>query len=247
MCVVCVFDVLSGKTLLAQAVSSVHGISFLSLSLASLLHSHIGESERALLSAFQRAQSVAPAVLFIDELDALFSATTASTSTTHTSSRLISTLCTLLDTIHSNRLPLLLLAASNVPQHLHPRLLLPSRFGLLLHVGLPTAVERVCMARRVMAEVGVVSDGSGGGAGMEGVERAVEEVTAGFTMADVRFLMSLCLRGREGGRVSESAVREARGRMSGSVSDEMARSLQRWEDSRRQQVRQRAQRVRESE
>lgn len=225
-CVHCV-----GKTLLAQAMSSVPGLSFLSLSLSSLLHSHIGESERALLAAFQRAQSVAPAVLFIDELDALFSATTA----TSTTSRLTSTLCSLLDAVHSQQLPLLLLAASNVPQLLEPRLLIPSRFGSCLHVGLPPAADRLAMARRVMAEVAVMCG--------EGVEAAVEELTVGFTMADVRFLMGLCLRGREGGTVSVADVREARSRMSGSVSADMAASLQRWEDKRRLQIRDRAQRV----
>ena len=224
-----------GKTLLAQAVSSVAGVSFLSLSLSSLLHSHIGESERALLAAFQRAQSVAPAVLFIDELDALFSATTA----TLTTSRLTSTLCSLLDAVHSQRLPLLLLAASNVPQLLEARLLIPSRFGSCLHVGLPPAADRVAMARRVMSEVRVVCG--------EGVEAIVEELTTGFTMADVRFLMGLCLRGREGSTISVADISEARSRMSGSVSVEMAESLQRWEDKRRRLVRDRAQRLRHND
>lgn len=96
------------------------------------------------------------------------------------------------------------------------------------------------MARRVMAEVSVrCEDG-----GLEGV---LEEVTAGLTMADVRFLMGLCLRGREGGTVSVSDVREARSRMSGSVSVAMADSLQRWEDGRRLQIRHRAQRLRDSD
>ena len=247
MCVcvcLCALCCAVGKTLLAQAMSSVPGISFLSLSLSELLHAHIGESERALLSAFQRAQSVAPAVLFIDELDALFSASTT-TTTTHTTSRLTSTLCTLLDTIHTHHLPLLLLAATNVPQHLNPRLLTPTRFALRLHVGLPTAAERAAMARRLMAEVGVVWAGSGGGDGCAG--GVIEEVSAGFTMADVRFLMGLCLRGREGGSVGDAAVREARSRMSGSVSAEMSRSLQRWEEKRRLQIRERAQRMSEGD
>ena len=225
----------AGKTLLAQAMSSAPGVSFLSLSLSSLLHSHVGESERALLAAFQRAQSVAPAVLFIDELDALFSATTA----TLTTSRLTATLCSLLDAAHSQRLPLLLLAASNMPQLLEPRLLTPSRFGLCLHVDLPSAADRLAMARRVMAEVRVVCG--------EDVEAAVEELTAGLTMADVRFLMGLCLRGREGGTVTAADVREARLRMSGSVSAEMARSLRRWEDKRSLQIRDRAQRMRDTD
>lgn len=234
----------AGKTLLAQAMSSVPGVSFLSLSLSSLLHSHVGESERALVAAFQRAQSVAPAVLFVDELDALFSATTA----TLTTSRLTATLCSLLDAVHHNRLPVLLLTASNVPQLLEPRLLVPSRIGLCLHVGLPPAADRLAMARRLMDDVGVVGDGggSGGGGGGGGVDAVLEEVTAGFTMADVRFMMALCLRGRDSGTVGVSDIRTARSRMSGSVSAEMASSLRRWEAKRRGQIRERAQRVHET-
>ena len=216
---------------MAQALSSVPGVSFLSLSLSSLLHSHVGESERALLAAFQRALSVAPAVLFIDELDALFSATTAVSTT----SRLTSTLCSLLDAVHSQRLPVLLLAASNVPQLLEPRLLMASRFGACLHVGLPSAAERLTMARRLISDARVECEA--------GAQAAVEECTDGFTMADVRFLMGLCLRGREGGTVAAADVREARSRMSGSVSADMARTLQRWEASRRGQVRKRAERL----
>jgi len=171
-------------------------------------------------------------VLFIDELDALFSATTA----TSTTARLTSTLCSLLDAIHLQRLPLLLLAASNVPQLLEPRLLLASRFAACLYVGLPSAAERVAMARRVMGEVRVMSEAA--------VEAALAECTDGFTMADVRFLMGLCLRGREGGAVGVVDVREARSRMSGSVSAEMARTLQRWEQTRHGQIRKRAQSMR---
>ena len=118
-------------------------MSFLSLSLSSLLHSHVGESERALLAAFQRAQSVAPAVLFIDELDALFSATTA----TLTTSRLTATLCSLLDAAHSQRLPLLLLAASNMPQLLEPRLLTPSRTYTIISSCLLTPLRAAISAQ----------------------------------------------------------------------------------------------------
>lgn len=228
----------AGKTLLAQAVSSVAGLSFLSLSLSSLLHSHVGESERALLTAFQRAQSIAPAVLFIDELDALFSATTA----TQTTYRLTATLCSLLDGIHCQRLPLLLLAASNVPQQLDTRLLAPHRFTRCIHVSLPSSSERAVMARRVLSEASVAC------ADMEGVVSAVSSASVGFTMADVRFLLGVCLRScDDSGGVSVAAVTDARSRMSGSVSADMARSLQRWEEQRRLQIRDRAQRVRDGD
>ena len=222
----------SGKTLLAQALASVEQLSFFSLPTASLLHSHVGESERALHAAFQRALSAAPSVLFIDEIDALFPSAHSGAGradAASTADRFTSVLASLLSSIAAHRLPVVLLAASNRPQAIAPALLTPHRMSLALYTGLPSEYERSAVVRAMMAGRGVRWEGG------ERVEDAVSKWMSGLTVADTRFLMANVLSGREkGAAISEATVRQARGHMTPSVSDEMEWELYRW---RRQRLR----------
>ncbi|KJE89485.1 hypothetical protein CAOG_08455 [Capsaspora owczarzaki ATCC 30864] len=62
----------TGKTLLARAVATESHANFLSVSVPDLVKGHVGESERTLRRVFARAVRLAPCVVFIDEIDALF-------------------------------------------------------------------------------------------------------------------------------------------------------------------------------
>ena len=60
-----------GKTTLVRAMASMAGATFFSLSAANLFSPYVGESEKALVQAFDKARWAAPSVLFIDEIDGL--------------------------------------------------------------------------------------------------------------------------------------------------------------------------------
>lgn len=64
----------TGKTLLAKAVCGFNGSTFFSCSSSSLISKFRGESEKIVRCLFEAARICAPAVVFLDEVDALVSA-----------------------------------------------------------------------------------------------------------------------------------------------------------------------------
>lgn len=79
--------------MLARACAHQVKASFVALELSAIVGAHVGESERTLASVFAAARRAAPAILFLDELDALFVGRSGSGST----DRLTTTLATELD------------------------------------------------------------------------------------------------------------------------------------------------------
>jgi len=63
----------TGKSLMAKKIASILDVPLLKLDMGSLMDKHIGESESRLRRALKMAESVAPCVLFIDELEKAFS------------------------------------------------------------------------------------------------------------------------------------------------------------------------------
>lgn len=61
----------SGKTLLVRSLVKVYKLSFFSVNIASLLSKYLGESEKQLTQLFLQAKQSCPAIIFLDEIDAL--------------------------------------------------------------------------------------------------------------------------------------------------------------------------------
>lgn len=106
---------------------------------------YVGESERAVRQCFQRARSSVPCVIFFDELDAL-----CPRRSEHGheggASRVVNQLLTEMDGIESRR-GVFLMAATNRPDIIDPAVLRPGRLDKILHVGFPTAEDRVDILR----------------------------------------------------------------------------------------------------
>lgn len=84
----------SGKTLLVRSLVNVFQLSFFSANIASLLSQYLGESEKQLTQLFMQARQSCPAILFLDEIDALCPAREHSSTQT---ARLCSLLLSLFD------------------------------------------------------------------------------------------------------------------------------------------------------
>ena len=105
------------KTLLARAVASQSGLNFLAVKGGELYSKYVGDSERAVASLFQRARQVAPAVIFVDEIDALAQKRTDSAQA-DVSNRVLSQLLSEMDGLGSggrNAPHVIVLAATNRP------------------------------------------------------------------------------------------------------------------------------------
>ncbi|CEP16598.1 hypothetical protein [Parasitella parasitica] len=104
----------TGKTLLAKAVATESSANFLPVSIPDLVKGHVGESEKAVSRIFQTAIRCSPCVIFLDELEAIFSSRESSGD----------------------------LGATNHPESIDSSILRPGRLDRLVYVGAPTAEER---------------------------------------------------------------------------------------------------------
>eukprot|EP00835_Amoeboradix_gromovi_P006626 NODE_819_length_3938_cov_0.505600.p1 type:complete len:662 gc:universal NODE_819_length_3938_cov_0.505600:2440-455(-) len=129
----------TGKTLLAKAIATESGLNFLSVKGPELFNKYVGESEKALKSIFDKARSVAPVVIFFDEIDAI-GKTRGSES--GVGDRMLVQLLTELDGIQKLS-KITVLAATNRPDTLDPALIRPGRFDKLIYVSPPDLEARI--------------------------------------------------------------------------------------------------------
>jgi ATP-dependent 26S proteasome regulatory subunit len=130
-----------GKSLCAKAASSLWNVPLLRFDLGRMFSSLVGSSEENIRQAIQTAESVAPAILWVDEIDkALAGATSASGSDGGTSSRVFGTLLTWLSEKTST---VFVICTANDISHLPPELLRKGRLDEIFFVDLPTAEERM--------------------------------------------------------------------------------------------------------
>lgn len=134
-----------GKTHLARATAGELGANFFSLALNEILDMYIGNSEKNLAELFATARGRAPAVLFIDEVDAR-GAKRGSLSSSSIR-MMVSQFLTEMDGINSNNDKLLVLGATNEPWSVDTALRRPGRFDRVLFVPPPDLKARVEILR----------------------------------------------------------------------------------------------------
>ena len=123
----------TGKTLLARAIAGETGVNFVSVAGPEVLDRYVGESEEAIRELFERARQTAPAIVFVDEIDAIAGRRGDSHEVTE---RVVSQLLTELDraTDHPS---LVVLAATNRKEAIDPALLRPGRLERHVEVPVP--------------------------------------------------------------------------------------------------------------
>ncbi len=129
-----------GKSLTAKAVSSLWKVPLLRFDLGRMFGSLLGSSEENTRRAIQTAESIAPAILWIDEIDkALAGAVGSSSSDGGTAARVFGTLLTWLS---EKTAPVFVIATANDISNLPPELLRKGRLDEIFFVDLPTESER---------------------------------------------------------------------------------------------------------
>lgn len=133
----------TGKTLIAKAVARQSKACFIRMSGSELVHKYIGEGAQLVRELFTLARERAPAIVFIDEIDAIGSMRT--NDGTSGSAEVQRTLMQLLAEMDGfgNRGNIRIMAATNRIDMLDPALLRPGRFDRIIEIPLPDAEARI--------------------------------------------------------------------------------------------------------
>jgi len=128
-----------GKTLLAKVVANETEAYFIAINGPEVMSKFYGESEQKLREFFEEAKQHAPAIIFIDELDAI--APKREEVTGEVEKRVVAQLLALMDGLEA-RGDVIVIGATNRQNALDPALRRPGRFDREIEIGVPSATER---------------------------------------------------------------------------------------------------------
>ena len=171
----------TGKTLLARAVAGEAGVHFLSISGSDFVELYVGVGASRVRDLFDQAKKESPAIVFIDEIDAVGRQRGAGLGGGHDErEQTLNQLLVEMDGFSSNE-GVIVLAATNRVDILDPALLRPGRFDRQVYVGHPDikgreAVLRIHARNKPLAEDVSLAE--------------VAKATVGFTGADLENLMN---------------------------------------------------------
>ncbi|CAH8874191.1 unnamed protein product [Trichobilharzia szidati] len=145
----------TGKTLVARAVANESGSFFFLINGPEIMSKLAGESESNLRKAFEEAEKNAPAIIFIDELDAI----APKREKTHgeVERRIVSQLLTLMDGL-KQRSHVIVMAATNRPNSVDPALRRFGRFDREIEIGIPDSIGRLEILRIHTKNVRLAND-----------------------------------------------------------------------------------------
>ena len=123
----------TGKTMLGRAVANLSNVQFMAVSGPEFLSKWVGESERAVRELFQRAQELAPVVVFFDEFDAIGRQRDGQGGSGHTNS-VVAQLLTMMDGLGGND-EIYFMASTNQIDLVDRAFLRPGRFEKSVFVG----------------------------------------------------------------------------------------------------------------
>jgi transitional endoplasmic reticulum ATPase len=130
----------TGKTLLARAVAAESRVHFIHLNGPEIMRKFYGESEAKLREVFEEAARHAPAILFIDEIDAV--APKRAEVSGEVEKRVVAQLLSLMDGFVA-RGQVIVIGATNIPEVLDPALRRPGRFDREIEIGVPNTQARL--------------------------------------------------------------------------------------------------------
>ena len=132
----------TGKTMLAKAVAGEAGVQFLSISGSDFMEMYVGVGASRVRDLFQQAKKVAPAIIFIDEIDAVGRKRGSGMGGGHDErEQTLNQLLVEMDGFDRTE-GVIVLAATNRPDILDPALLRPGRFDRQIYVNRPDVKGR---------------------------------------------------------------------------------------------------------
>lgn len=190
----------TGKTLLAKAVAGEADVPFFSVSGSSFIEMFVGVGASRVRDLFENAKKEAPAIVFIDEIDAIGKSRAANGQMGGNDEReqTLNQLLAEMDGFSSDKSPVIVLAATNRPEVLDAALLRPGRFDRQVLVDKPDFKGRVDILKVHIEEVKLAAD-----IDIEEIAR----LTAGLAGADLANIINEAA--LLGGRKNKSHVEQS--------------------------------------
>ncbi|MFN7104971.1 MAG: CDC48 family AAA ATPase [Pyrobaculum sp.] len=218
----------TGKTLLAKAVATESGANFIAVRGPEIFSKWVGESEKMVREIFRKARMAAPAVIFIDEIDALAAARGLGGDSL-VGERVVAQLLAEMDGIKALA-NVAVIAATNRPDLVDPALLRPGRFDRIIYVMSPDFKARLEILLIHTKSTPLAKD-----VDLEEIARRTE----GYSGADIELLVreATFLALREDIHSKEVAMRhfeEALKKVRPSVTPDMLKFYETWLEKARQ-------------
>lgn len=167
-----------GKTLIARAVANETNAYFVHITGPEVMGKFYGESEARLRSVFEEAKTNAPAILFIDEIDAIAPKREEMGGEKQVERRVVAQLLALMDGLES-RGQIIVIAATNIPNVIDPALRRPGRFDREVEISIPDKNGRLEILQIHTRGMPLAEN--------VGLER-LSQITHGFVGADLEAL-----------------------------------------------------------
>lgn len=174
-----------GKTMIANALAGELEVPFINISAPSVVSGMSGESEKKLREIFQEAQSVAPCIIFLDEIDAITPKRDGGAQR-EMERRIVAQLLTLMDELtleNTDGKPVIVLGATNRPDSLDSALRRAGRFDREICLNVPNEEQRCAILKTMTANLKLQNDDHFN-------YRELAKMTPGFVGADLKSLVT---------------------------------------------------------
>ena len=169
----------TGKSLIAKAIANAMQIPLLRLDLGRVHNSLVGESESRMRRALAMAESQAPAVVWLDEIEKAFAGVRGPSGDSGVGQRVFGTFLTW---SQERTKPVFLVATANNIRELPPEFLRKGRFDEIFFVDLPTPAERRAILQVLLRKHGMQPKGL--------VTEAIVEALDRYTGAEIQYVIT---------------------------------------------------------
>lgn len=174
-----------GKTIIANALAGELQVPFINISAPSVVSGMSGESEKKLREIFEEARSLAPCIIFMDEIDAITPKRDGGAQR-EMERRIVAQLLTLMDELTLDKTdgkPVVVLGATNRPDSLDSALRRAGRFDREICLNVPNEDQRCAILKTMTSSLKLEND-----SGFN--YRELAKMTPGFVGADLKSLVT---------------------------------------------------------
>lgn len=169
----------TGKTLLARACAGEAGVPFYYVSGSEFVEKYVGLGANRVRSLFDSAAKNAPSIIFIDEIDAIGKKRDSGPFSNEEKDNTLNQLLVNMDGFDTKN-KIIVMAATNLKDHLDPALLRPGRFDRAVEINLPNFDERIEILQVHLKKVKFTAELT-----LEELSRKISILTPGFSGAEL--------------------------------------------------------------